>query len=614
MSPECVQTCQKSIALGCPEGEHDQAACEASCARQQANCADQAAAFEEYLDCVLATPMECGATTQAPSSPQCLAQGLAVLVCSLGGTASSSGSGGGGGSGSGGGGGNGGGGGSGGGSGGGGGGLCVPGVQAPCYSGPAGTEGVGICQSGVALCDATGTAFGPCTGDVLPQPEDCATPADEDCDGTINDGCLTAGLWSKRFGPDSAAEAVAVDTTGNVLLSGRFQGTVDLGGGPLTASLQDAFVTKLSPDGNHLWTRQGVSTGGAVPWAIATDALGNVVVTGGFTGTLDFGGGPVTSKGLGDVFLVKLGPTGDVLWTKSFGESNPFQSSDQHGWGVACDGAGNVLLSALLTNADADFGGGYIKGLGALVKFDPSGQHLWSKAFPTASGAGIAPDSNGNVWVTGRFGGQVDFGGGPLVAVGTQDAYVAKLGPGGEQLWAKGFGAAGFTQGTRIAIDAAGNALVLGHLGGAADFGGGLLTSAGDTDVFIVKLSPAGAHVWSKRFGDANGQMAYGLGIDAAGNPSFAGSFKGTVDFGGGPISGNSDLSNDLFVAKLSPAGEYLSAARYGDGMPDDLTCLAVDATSGARVVVGLFQGMLDLGSGPLVAAQYDGFVGKLGP
>jgi hypothetical protein len=79
----CASTCAKSIALSCPSGEHDQAACEASCAMQKSACSSQAAAFQAYLDCIETTPMECGSATGAPSSPQCVSQGLAIFQCAL---------------------------------------------------------------------------------------------------------------------------------------------------------------------------------------------------------------------------------------------------------------------------------------------------------------------------------------------------------------------------------------------------------------------------------------------------------------------------------------------------------------------------------------------------
>jgi len=64
---------------------------------------------------------------------------------------------------------------------------CNPGDRIECYSGPAETVGIGVCQTGIRLCDAGGTGFGPCQNEVTPTPE---TPdfRDEDCDGTVDDG------------------------------------------------------------------------------------------------------------------------------------------------------------------------------------------------------------------------------------------------------------------------------------------------------------------------------------------------------------------------------------------------------------------------------------------
>lgn len=82
----CASTCAKSIALGCTSGEHDQAACEASCAKQQSSCASagMTTTFQTYLDCIEAHPMECGSATGSPSSPDCLQQGLAIFACAAG--------------------------------------------------------------------------------------------------------------------------------------------------------------------------------------------------------------------------------------------------------------------------------------------------------------------------------------------------------------------------------------------------------------------------------------------------------------------------------------------------------------------------------------------------
>jgi protein-arginine deiminase len=61
---------------------------------------------------------------------------------------------------------------------------CNPGESVDCYSGPPNTKGVGVCQAGSQTCNAEGSGYAACIGDITPSTEDCATPADEDCDGT----------------------------------------------------------------------------------------------------------------------------------------------------------------------------------------------------------------------------------------------------------------------------------------------------------------------------------------------------------------------------------------------------------------------------------------------
>lgn len=69
---------------------------------------------------------------------------------------------------------------------------CAPGSTQGCYSGPPATQNVGTCKGGTQTCNAQGTGYGPCVGEVVPAVESCATPVDEDCDGQVNDGCVCA--------------------------------------------------------------------------------------------------------------------------------------------------------------------------------------------------------------------------------------------------------------------------------------------------------------------------------------------------------------------------------------------------------------------------------------
>ncbi len=63
---------------------------------------------------------------------------------------------------------------------------CTPGASEPCYSGPAGTEGVGVCQAGLKECQSNGT-WGPCVGEITPTAETCNN-IDDDCNGQVDEG------------------------------------------------------------------------------------------------------------------------------------------------------------------------------------------------------------------------------------------------------------------------------------------------------------------------------------------------------------------------------------------------------------------------------------------
>ncbi|HZF48237.1 MAG TPA: carboxypeptidase-like regulatory domain-containing protein [Polyangiaceae bacterium] len=94
--------------------------------------------------------------------------------------------------------------------------LCVPGSFKKCsYSGPPGTEGVGICKAAHSFCDAAGVSWLPCDGEVIPLPETCLTPFDDDCDGKIpplSDGnACTADICA----PNGAITHSPVNTSDN---------------------------------------------------------------------------------------------------------------------------------------------------------------------------------------------------------------------------------------------------------------------------------------------------------------------------------------------------------------------------------------------------------------
>ncbi|MDP6284457.1 MAG: SBBP repeat-containing protein, partial [Acidimicrobiales bacterium] len=179
---------------------------------------------------------------------------------------------------------------------------------------------------------------------------------------------------STPFGGTSSDHGygVAVDSSGNVYVTGNFAGTVNFGAGDVTsAGGYDAFVTKFDSSGAHQWTTTLGGTGADSGWSVAVDGSSNVHVTGNFAGTVNFGAGNVTSAGSNDVFVTKLNSSGAHQWTTTLGGTG-----GQVGKGVAVDSSGNVHVTGEF-NGTVNFGAGdvtYAGGYDAFVtKFDSSG-------------------------------------------------------------------------------------------------------------------------------------------------------------------------------------------------------------------------------------------------
>lgn len=434
--------------------------------------------------------------------------------------------------------------------------LCKPGSTLGCYDGPLGTDLVGACSGGVKTCLPQGKDYGLCEGQIRPSVEICGSEGDENCDGVV--GCTGKFLWSERFGDDEPQESrgVAIDSAGNVFLTGSFEGAFELGKTHLAAKGTDVLLTKLDGDGAALWSKRFGDEADQAPSGIAVDTHDKVVLAGSFSGAIDFGGSMLASTLGRDVFLAKLGPSGEHLWSKRFGDSQL-----QDGYGVTFDSQGNVIVTGRYAGS-VDFGGGPLapgtmSSRLFVAKLDAAdGHHLWSRSFGEGPGPSIgyavATDGEDNVLVTGSFSGSIDFGAGPLLAQGGSDLFVLKLdGMSGVHRWSRSFGDGAEQQGSALSVDGADNVVVTGSFYGAIDFGTGPLQSTGGSNAFLLKLDAGGNTVWSKRFGEHKSARGTASAVAQTGEVVVTGSFDGDADFGGGNLI--SAGKADGFLAKYRP-------------------------------------------------------------
>lgn len=421
--------------------------------------------------------------------------------------------------------------------------------------------------------------------------------------------------WSRGFGSTGSdvGNAAAMDASGNIVVTGPFTGSVDFGGGVLNdVGGTDIFVAKYTAAGSHVWSKRFGGPANDVGEAVAVDGSGNVVIAGSFDGTVDFGGGNLVSAGGNDIFVAKFNASGVHQWSYRFGSTG----SDV-ALAIATDGSGNVIVTGYFVGT-VDFGGGNLVSVGSndifVAKFNASGAHQWSKRFGSAGGSlggGVAADGQGNVVITGYFSGTVDFGGGDPLVAGDNDIFIAKYDAGGTHLWSQRFGGTGGDFAMAIAANSAGNIAVTGFFQNTVDFGGGNLVSAGGNDAFVASYDANGTHLWSRRFGDTLPDVGNGVAINGAGDVVVTGFFQGSTDFGAGTVT--SAGQNDIFIAKYHADGAYQWSGRFGGTGVDWGIGVALSG-AGDALATGYFQGSVDFGGGSLVSAGgNDIFIAKFG-
>ncbi len=441
-------------------------------------------------------------------------------------------------------------------------------------------------------------------GDTSPDAGPCVLAAAPDAgpSGTVQ--------WARNFGLSGGMSPTAVaiaPTTGDIVAVGGIQpvgatpGSVDFGGGLLTSTAgptaYDTFVARFTSTGAYRWAKlfgNGTLVGAN---GVAVDSSGNVAVGGSFQGTVDFGGGPLTAVGDVDAFLVEFDAGGTHRWSKSFGVAGESQNLNA----VRVDPAGNVLIGGIARGA-LNVGGAALSGY-YIAKFGATGTHAWSKGFPagsTTSSPQIAVDPLGNVLLAGSFSGTANFGGTTLRSGVSADAFVAKYDSSGTYEWAKQFSATdapdGIPQAAAFAVgtDTCGNIFIPGVFYGKINFGTGAMTAVPDvSNNFLAKFDSTGNCLWSRQFdgSKASSLGTRGVAVTGAGEPVIEFGLNGSVNLGGGLLTSVGQTS--MTMGRFTPSGAYRwahtggapsTAGFSGAGGPHGIA-----ASSTSIVVVGKF-------------------------
>lgn len=436
-------------------------------------------------------------------------------------------------------------------------------------------------------------------------------------------------LWAKHFGGTNNDEclAVAADANGNTYAAGYFSGATDFGGTNLTSlGGEDGFVAKFNPAQNLVWLHQLGGTNHDRANALALDSAGNVIVAGQFSATIDFGGTNLTSFGSNDVFLAKFDATGALLWARQAGNTNSdfarsvavhstgdiavagqfqlnavfdgvtvtnrntsgwdvfvarYDSAGQLLWvqgaggntssnhddrlrGVAFDPAGNVLTCGSFLYG-MTFGSVSLNNNRAgqeifMVKYSPTGGVLWARSSTITlqtpqsvddEAMAVASDRDGNIFLAGYFQNQITMASNTIFAANTNvpDLFLARYDANGNALWLRTAGGVATDSALALATDNSGNALLAGSFTGPAQFGSQTLSGIGGADAFAAMYDATGNLVKLRKLGGMGDDAAQGAAYDGRGNLVLGGFHTGASVVGNTPLPSNG--GRDAFVAKL---------------------------------------------------------------
>jgi hypothetical protein len=261
----------------------------------------------------------------------------------------------------------------------------------------------------------------------------------------------------------------------------------------------NVYLFKITPFGDTLWTKTYGRTGYNCANAIASTPDGNFIVAG-------------CSNAVGcGVYLLKINQNGDTLWTKTYGGTGK-----EVAYAITTTPDGNSIVAGVTFSS---IGAGYIY----LLKINSDGDTLWTKTFGGSSfdcALAVKPMADGNFIVSGK---SESFDGGRF------EMFLLKITPKGDAVWEKNYDIdIGMHQSITPTSD------------------GNFIIAGGNSSIYIVKITPQGDTLWTKIYGGNDNDCATAI------RPTLDGNFI---------VAGNTaslSYTTDSYFLKITPQGDTL--------------------------------------------------------
>ena len=360
-------------------------------------------------------------------------------------------------------------------------------------------------------------------------------------------------LWIKTFGGklDDFSNAITGDPDGNIYVTGIFTDTAYFGNQTLAAKGTDVFVLKLNNRGQVDWAKSLSTSGTALPQCIAVTDQGGVYIGGLFS--VQYSQAIQRQMGMTDGFITKLTWQGEASWTKVVGGSGfdevTMVSTDP--WGRVL--AGGVFEQIMYVD-DFEISGNSSKSAFAL-RLEATGNVLWSKSFSGNDSqtqiSDAVTDIDGNVYLTGKFSGETQFGNTVLISKGQTDVFLTAIASGGDLKWASSLGGADVEEALSIQMTSNSKSLLVsGLFNKYIEHGRTNIQAQYDNQLFISRWDIRG-NLDELRAQNFNSVFhCSGKRIDPAGNVWLTGSFTEKSNFG--KLNFVSAGEEDIFISAIS--------------------------------------------------------------
>lgn len=285
---------------------------------------------------------------------------------------------------------------------------------------------------------------------------------------------------------------------------------------------------------------------------VAMDAEEDLVAVGIFESGCLMAGVPIPSYGLIDSYLVKFDPSGELLWTRHWGGPQ-----DDYPGGLVLDEFDNIYVSGTI-------GSGFQLSDTAVVpeggpdafiaKFDPSGAMLW---FQRIGGPGSAHSrclsyKNGHLYAGGSFTGAAIWSNDTLQSVAATDSYLASWDTNGVLEWWHSIGGSGDEYLVDLAVDANDRVYGIASFDDSLSFGDTTLIGLGNSDMVVACWATSGIREWFRHVYSGGDDLPAAIDADSDGTTYVVAAFPGWTSMDPQVFSSY----HDLMILKLDPSGQ----------------------------------------------------------